>query len=66
MGRFFIAAIATASALIYCQKALAADMPVKAPAPLAAVASWNGFYVGIHAGPAWSKSSAWTFTDPNG
>jgi outer membrane immunogenic protein len=30
--------------------AIAADMPVKAPAPLAPVASWTGFYLGANIG----------------
>jgi outer membrane immunogenic protein len=39
----------------------AADMPVKAapapiPAPVAAIANWTGFYVGLNAGGAWGRS----------
>jgi outer membrane immunogenic protein len=39
--------------------ALAADMrmPMKAPpAPIAAVFSWTGFYVGINGGWGWGRS----------
>ena len=39
--------------------ALAADMPVKAPPMAAAPAgfSWNGCYVGVHAGYGWGKNT---------
>ena len=37
--------------------ALAADMPTKAPAPIAAPAyNWTGFYVGAHAGYRWADA----------
>ena len=38
--------------------AAAADMrmPMKAPAPVAAVFSWTGFYVGINGGWGWGRS----------
>jgi outer membrane immunogenic protein len=37
--------------------ALAADMPLKAPAPPPApVWSWTGFYIGVNAGGAWGRS----------
>ena len=40
--------------------ALAADLPVRAPAPAPLLAlapfSWNGFYVGLHAGYGWTIS----------
>ena len=50
--------------------ALAADMPTKAPAPIAAPAySWTGFYVGAHAGYRWGNADftggAYSF-DPDG
>jgi len=35
----------------------AADMPVKAPALVPAVWSWNGFYVGVNGGYGWSRSN---------
>jgi outer membrane immunogenic protein len=43
--------------LIVGGQAQAADLPVKAPAvPVAApVLNWSGFYVGAHAGLAWSR-----------
>jgi outer membrane immunogenic protein len=40
--------------------AMAADMPVKAPPPPAAVFSWAGFYAGLNAGGAWGRSDAAT------
>jgi len=37
--------------------ALAADMPTKAPAPIAApVYNWTGFYLGAHAGYRWADA----------
>ena len=40
--------------------ALAADLPLKAPPPPVAVFSWTGFYVGLNAGGAWTRSEATT------
>jgi outer membrane immunogenic protein len=40
--------------------ALAADLPVKAPAPapmMAPVWNWNGFYIGVNGGYSWGGSS---------
>jgi opacity protein-like surface antigen len=37
--------------------ATAADLPLKAPPPVAAPVSWAGFYVGAHAGYRWADSS---------
>src|SRR5436305_8849597 len=46
------------STLVPAGGAIAADMPVKAPAPAAYVASnWSGFYVGANGGYAWDRSS---------
>jgi opacity protein-like surface antigen len=44
---------ALVGAVIFSAPALAADMPVKAQ-PIAPVYSWTGFYVGGHAGYAWT------------
>jgi outer membrane immunogenic protein len=49
--------------------ALAADMPTKAPPPIAApVYNWTGFYVGAHAGYRWANADfnggAYTFDPP--
>jgi outer membrane immunogenic protein len=46
---YFFALLATAA---FTQVASAADMPIKAPAPLyqAPIWSWNGLYVGVNAG----------------
>jgi opacity protein-like surface antigen len=43
-------------AVIFSAPALAADMPVKAQ-PMAPVYSWTGFYVGGHAGYAWTTQN---------
>ena len=58
-----LAGVAAVAGLGY--SASAADLSV-APAPLAPVQSWTGFYVGAHGGAAWQTSPAWTFNDPNG
>lgn len=54
----FIAVLATFSVCGFVSAATAADMPVKAaplmPAP--AMFSWNGFYVGLNGGYAWSAN----------
>jgi outer membrane immunogenic protein len=59
MKRFWVAGIASV-ALIAATGGMgqAADLPVKAPAavPVAApVVDWSGFYIGGHAGVAWSR-----------
>jgi opacity protein-like surface antigen len=51
--------------------ALAADMPTKAPAPIAApVYNWTGFYLGAHAGYRWADadltSAGYIFDPPGG
>jgi outer membrane immunogenic protein len=60
MQRIFITlATATAFAVASAATVLAADMtrPIyKAPPPAPALYSWTGFYVGIHAGGAWSNT----------
>jgi outer membrane immunogenic protein len=49
------ALIAAVSAIALTQTTLAADLPVKAPAQIAApVYSWTGLYVGGHLGGAWT------------
>jgi outer membrane immunogenic protein len=45
--------------------AVAADLPLKAPAPPPVQAvSWTGFYVGGHAGYAWGRSDGDLTFDP--
>lgn len=57
--------LATAAAML-AAPALAADLPVRAPAPapvyMAPVFTWSGFYVGVNAGYAWGKAR---YTDLN-
>jgi outer membrane immunogenic protein len=66
----FVAALFTVA--ISAVGASAADLPVrtytKAPAVVAPVYNWTGFYVGLNAGGAWNRSSATTTTvfDPAG
>jgi len=57
----FAAAIAAAG---FVNFASAADMPVKAPAVVAPVYNWTGFYVGADAGYLWSTAQ-W-FIPPGG
>jgi outer membrane immunogenic protein len=44
------AAAMAVAALVPLESPLAADMPLKAPAPAAAFIDWSGIYVGAHAG----------------
>jgi outer membrane immunogenic protein len=38
--------------------AMAADLPVKAPPPIAApLPTWTGFYAGLNGGYSWGRSS---------
>src|SRR5258705_13303040 len=55
--------LSTVSALAVSGAASAADLPLKAPPPAAAVVSWTGFYLGAHGGVAWLDASQ-TVTGP--
>jgi outer membrane immunogenic protein len=57
-------ASAAVAALIVAGPAGAADLPLKAPAPVAAVWSWSGFYVGGHGGYGWGHDSFTNLNDP--
>jgi opacity protein-like surface antigen len=57
-------ASAAVAALILAGPAGAADLPLKAPAPVAAVWSWSGFYVGGHGGYGWGHDSFTNLNDP--
>ena len=52
------AALVAATLAVSAGSALAADLPVRAPAPAPVLVdapfSWNGFYVGLHAGYGWT------------
>jgi len=66
MKKHWLGTIA-AVALLVGGRAHAADLPVKAPpaAPVAApILNWSGFYVGGHAGIAWSRD-VFTFGIPD-
>ncbi len=52
---------AAALALAVTESAVAADLPIKAPAPFAARFTWTGCYLGAHVGGAWQSKDA---TDP--
>jgi outer membrane immunogenic protein len=52
---------AAALALAITESAVAADLPVKASAPVAARFTWTGCYLGAHVGGAWQRKDA---TDP--
>lgn len=61
MRRLAVAAIAAAS--LFTVPAFAADMPVKAAAPVVAPAfSWTGFYIGAQAGYGWGHHDRTTLT----
>ncbi len=66
MKRIAIALLTSAAVVGLSQAASAADLAVKAapPAP-APVATWTGFYIGVHGGGAWQNSPNWSFVDPN-
>src|SRR5712675_2478649 len=62
MTRSLVSGIAFAT-LVMAGSAMAADLPrvaYKAPPP-AALFSWTGFYIGVHAGAGWGLKEA-TFT----
>src|SRR5215475_3901623 len=57
-SRFIL--LSTASYLAVASVAHAADMKLKAPPPPPVVASWTGFYIGIHGGVAGLNSKVTT------
>jgi len=60
MRKLLIANLA-AAAMTMAGSALAADIPVKAPAPFVERFSWTGCYLGGHVGGAWARKD---ITDP--
>lgn len=50
--------LATAGSMAMVPGAQAADMQLKAPVMAAPVASWTGWYLGVHAGAAWQNMNA--------
>jgi outer membrane immunogenic protein len=56
----------TAFALGFTGTASAADLPVKAVAPMAPAPSWDGWYVGVNGGGVWGRSSTSLIVAPNG
>jgi outer membrane immunogenic protein len=59
MRRILLSVIATAAAVGFTASVEAADLPVKAPAPMAypVLNNWSGWYVGLNAGYSWGRSS---------
>jgi outer membrane immunogenic protein len=55
------AVLAGALATGFAGQATAADLPVKAPAPVVAVSSWTGLYIGGEIGAQWGDAN-WTTT----
>jgi len=55
-GRIMKKALLAATLLLCAGNAYAADMAVKAPAPLPPAPSWTGFYIGINGGGAWGST----------
>jgi opacity protein-like surface antigen len=54
MRRAFVAA--AAFTIVGAGSVMAADMPIKAPAPNV-VSDWTGFYVGFHGGYGWGRTA---------
>jgi outer membrane immunogenic protein len=59
MKKLGLAALVLVSCAGFAQ---AADMPVKAVAPIAVAYNWNGFYTGVNVGYSWGRAD----TEPNG
>jgi outer membrane immunogenic protein len=57
MKKFVLAA--AAAYLGSASFAFAADMAVKAPAPVVAISTWTGFYGGLNGGWGWSNQNDW-------
>jgi outer membrane immunogenic protein len=51
-------------ALTIAAPALAADLPLKAPAAVVAAWNWSGFYIGGHGGYGWGHDSFTDLNDP--
>jgi opacity protein-like surface antigen len=57
MKNFRVCLLASVSSAALIGSAAAADMPTKAPPPVAApVMSWTGPYIGINLGAAWNNA----------
>jgi outer membrane immunogenic protein len=52
----FLVATSAGFAAAVVPGAQAADMPIKAPRYIEPAASWEGWYVGVHAGAAWQQT----------
>lgn len=66
MRRKVIGILAVALGLGLAPAAMAADMPVKAPAVIQPIAyNWSGIYVGIQGGGAWGRSNETFFNAAN-
>ena len=73
MSRLFVALIATTvlAPVVGISGAMAADMPIKAPAPKAAAKlpyDWSGLYLGAHIGYLWGRTRVeedGVVTEPN-
>jgi outer membrane immunogenic protein len=64
MVRACRATLAAFAVIGFASVASAADMPVKAPARVAAV-SWTGWYAGVNIGGAWDAKTTATFAPAN-
>ena len=60
--RLIAAGAATFGALLHLGAAHAADLPLKAPPPVAAIANWTGCHVGISAGGNWGHTGGFVTT----
>jgi outer membrane immunogenic protein len=61
---FLLATSAGLAAAAIPGGAQAADMAVKAPRAVVPVATWTGWYIGAHAGAAWTEVDATFLDDP--
>jgi len=63
LKRHLLAGVAIA-ALSSAGSAFAADLPLKAPPPIAAAWNWSGFYIGGHGGYGWGNDPITDISDP--
>ena len=63
LKRHLLASVAIV-AMAAASPVLAADLPLKAPASVAAAWNWSGFYIGGHGGYGWGQDASTDINDP--